>query len=188
AEDGIRDFHVTGVQTCALPIYTYNIVGTRVSTYDVSSVTNVASSSISWDWTNETYTNNASLQNVGVEVSWDGSNWTAATSGSSIPIINPGDNLSGKTLYVKQTLTANDPVFSPTLDSLSISIDAGDNEYYPSGYRDSVTITAARPAARVGSTLFSWTDNKPPGTDVKAYTQVSLNAGSTWTDWAEVTN
>src|SRR5690606_40981480 len=22
--DGIRDFHVTGVQTCALPIYTYN--------------------------------------------------------------------------------------------------------------------------------------------------------------------
>src|SRR5690606_22401666 len=24
AEDGIRDFHVTGVQTCALPIYTLN--------------------------------------------------------------------------------------------------------------------------------------------------------------------
>src|SRR5690606_39710572 len=23
AEDGIRDFHVTGVQTCALPIFTY---------------------------------------------------------------------------------------------------------------------------------------------------------------------
>src|SRR5690606_39647327 len=26
AEDGIRDFHVTGVQTCALPIYTYDFV------------------------------------------------------------------------------------------------------------------------------------------------------------------
>src|SRR5690606_40400181 len=25
AEDGIRDFHVTGVQTCALPIYTARI-------------------------------------------------------------------------------------------------------------------------------------------------------------------
>src|SRR5690606_40704514 len=24
AEDGIRDFHVTGVQTCALPIYMWN--------------------------------------------------------------------------------------------------------------------------------------------------------------------
>src|SRR5690606_40053260 len=24
AEDGIRDFHVTGVQTCALPIFPYN--------------------------------------------------------------------------------------------------------------------------------------------------------------------
>src|SRR5207302_8289375 len=30
AEDGIRDFHVTGVKTCALPIYTisFNVPGT----------------------------------------------------------------------------------------------------------------------------------------------------------------
>src|SRR5690606_22974749 len=28
AEDGIRDFHVTGVQTCALPIYPMNHGGT----------------------------------------------------------------------------------------------------------------------------------------------------------------
>src|SRR5207302_7613139 len=28
AEDGIRDFHVTGVQTCALPIYLHTDVGT----------------------------------------------------------------------------------------------------------------------------------------------------------------
>src|SRR5207302_2613977 len=27
AEDGIRDFHVTGVQTCALPIYAFLSVG-----------------------------------------------------------------------------------------------------------------------------------------------------------------
>src|SRR5690606_41022113 len=27
AEDGIRDFHVTGVQTCALPIFTAHRVG-----------------------------------------------------------------------------------------------------------------------------------------------------------------
>src|SRR5207302_7242284 len=27
AEDGIRDFHVTGVQTCALPIYTQSNPG-----------------------------------------------------------------------------------------------------------------------------------------------------------------
>src|SRR5207302_7768946 len=26
AEDGIRDFHVTGVQTCALPIYTASMI------------------------------------------------------------------------------------------------------------------------------------------------------------------
>src|SRR5690606_40246419 len=29
AEDGIRDFHVTGVQTCALPICRVRIAGTR---------------------------------------------------------------------------------------------------------------------------------------------------------------
>src|SRR5690606_39451050 len=29
AEDGIRDFHVTGVQTCALPIYRVAILGRR---------------------------------------------------------------------------------------------------------------------------------------------------------------
>src|SRR5690606_41195913 len=27
AEDGIRDFHVTGVQTCALPIFTGRVCG-----------------------------------------------------------------------------------------------------------------------------------------------------------------
>src|SRR5690606_40438614 len=27
AEDGIRDFHVTGVQTCALPIWTWTALG-----------------------------------------------------------------------------------------------------------------------------------------------------------------
>src|SRR5690606_39592745 len=31
AEDGIRDFHVTGVQTCALPISQLSLSGTHVS-------------------------------------------------------------------------------------------------------------------------------------------------------------
>src|SRR5437660_9222981 len=31
AEDGIRDGHVTGVQTCALPICTINLPGNRVT-------------------------------------------------------------------------------------------------------------------------------------------------------------
>src|SRR5690606_8004086 len=30
AEDGIRDFHVTGVQTCALPIYPHRVLLTKV--------------------------------------------------------------------------------------------------------------------------------------------------------------
>src|SRR5207302_2942346 len=34
AEDGIRDFHVTGVQTCALPIYADGTADTCVITVD----------------------------------------------------------------------------------------------------------------------------------------------------------
>src|SRR5690606_40112055 len=33
-EDGIRDFHVTGVQTCALPIYAGNWADTQISVYN----------------------------------------------------------------------------------------------------------------------------------------------------------
>src|SRR5690606_39430503 len=34
AEDGIRDFHVTGVQTCALPIFQhFNITGFAIYTH-----------------------------------------------------------------------------------------------------------------------------------------------------------
>src|SRR5690606_41195664 len=32
AEDGIRDFHVTGVQTCALPIWSDRACGPRIRT------------------------------------------------------------------------------------------------------------------------------------------------------------
>src|SRR5690606_39785489 len=31
AEDGIRDFHVTGVQTCALPIFTASAYGSQIA-------------------------------------------------------------------------------------------------------------------------------------------------------------
>src|SRR5690606_39673301 len=31
AEDGIRDFHVTGVQTCALPIFAFSVLTRRSS-------------------------------------------------------------------------------------------------------------------------------------------------------------
>src|SRR5690606_39298297 len=33
AEDGIRDFHVTGVQTCALPIYPDRLTSARAACY-----------------------------------------------------------------------------------------------------------------------------------------------------------
>src|SRR5690606_39620735 len=35
AEDGIRDFHVTGVQTCALPIFNEFVDGQNIRTFNI---------------------------------------------------------------------------------------------------------------------------------------------------------
>src|SRR5256885_3477808 len=54
AEDGIRDYKVTGVQTCALPIYGWNIrvwaSGRRLSSDGISSHRSRPSSDHPWDW------------------------------------------------------------------------------------------------------------------------------------------
>src|SRR5215475_14013965 len=48
AEDGIRDFHVTGVQTCALPIASK---GTQLETKPAS-ISGLAGRTYSWTYTN----------------------------------------------------------------------------------------------------------------------------------------
>src|SRR5690606_40190914 len=57
AEDGIRDFHVTGVQTCALPIYsaqlseeTLNLLQFKVSSDNCAESSHPTSLN-AWDWT-----------------------------------------------------------------------------------------------------------------------------------------
>src|SRR5690606_39788631 len=37
AEDGIRDFHVTGVQTCALPIYFHDVSSSNLTEFIANS-------------------------------------------------------------------------------------------------------------------------------------------------------
>src|SRR5690606_40757970 len=39
AEDGIRDFHVTGVQTCALPIYSWGLGPHTAKSFPLASCT-----------------------------------------------------------------------------------------------------------------------------------------------------
>src|SRR5256885_12793012 len=45
AEDGIRDYKVTGVQTCALPIYADGVSGVFQVSPDLSTLTNVLAGS-----------------------------------------------------------------------------------------------------------------------------------------------
>jgi hypothetical protein len=48
--------------------------------------------------------------------------WGRAVSGGPIPGINPGDDLTGRYLWVKQELVTNNPVYSPELESFSLEI------------------------------------------------------------------
>lgn len=167
---------------------TYNFSGSRVSTYDISSVKKVESSNISWNWINQTNTIDNTKNSITIETSLDGVNYTPVANNSSIPDIDPGDDLTGTTLYIKQTLNSKDPGSSPSLDSLTIEITRSPDEYYLSGSRESTAITAMRSAGRLANTSFSWIENKPEGTNIKAFTQVSFDGGDTWSSWKEVTN
>src|SRR5690606_40002730 len=81
AEDGIRDFHVTGVQTCALPIYSWLIWGRPEAA--------------SLLLRNATYSRNSSTPDSALSPRWPATRWacpyacsanssrSALTSGSS---------------------------------------------------------------------------------------------------------
>src|SRR5690606_17348283 len=51
AEDGIRDFHVTGVQTCALPIFCSTSTTEATSSIGVYSCTSVSTGTPTWRFT-----------------------------------------------------------------------------------------------------------------------------------------
>src|SRR5690606_39889250 len=50
AEDGIRDFHVTGVQTCALPIYSIDLSGKKKTKLSPKKGTNSATFSADFSY------------------------------------------------------------------------------------------------------------------------------------------
>ncbi|BAF60358.1 RTX toxins and related Ca2+-binding proteins [Pelotomaculum thermopropionicum SI] len=88
------------------PIWTLTGIGTCYS------------SKISWT---ATVPAGASLT---VETSLDGTNWTAATNGGSVSGLTSGVDLSGKTLYVRQTLHTVTGPNPPVLHSLTVKVAA----------------------------------------------------------------
>ena len=83
---------------------------------DLSSLGIVAGSRISWD---------ASIpagSDVFVEVSYNGLTWHKVANGNPLPFLSNGDNLEGKTLYLRQTLTTESDYKGPRLNQLTVDI------------------------------------------------------------------
>lgn len=84
---------------------------------DMSDLGVVADSIINWTATVPAGTT------VSTKVSLDaGATWQTATSGRTIPGAGPGDNVSGRTLLVRQVLTSDDLTVTPTLSSDSLRL------------------------------------------------------------------
>jgi len=98
----------------------YRPSGTRISSpLNLDPVGIVESTSISWEATVPASTS------LTVETSLDGGvTWQTATNGGSIPGISPGDNLEGKTLLVRQTLSTSDTTVTPQLHSLTVTLNS----------------------------------------------------------------
>lgn len=111
----------------------YAFSGTRTSPpLDLSPVSSATGSSISWNATTPAGTG------IVVETSLDGGGtWRRATKGGTIPGIDPGDNLAGKGLLVRQTLSTAAGTATPLLHDLTVRVEGA-----PPGSPGRVTVTA----------------------------------------------
>ncbi|MGI6125226.1 MAG: discoidin domain-containing protein, partial [Acetivibrionales bacterium] len=162
---------------------TYAISGTRVKEIDISSA--VATGGTKIEWSKTTPANTA--VKVETALSTDGGTtygaYQEATSGSSIPGISAGTNLSNAKLKIKETLSTTDTSVTPQLHSLNFDIYAS---YKSSGYRYKVYDISA--VGSVGSSKITWTENKPASTTLTIKAAISTDGGSTYGSWQACTS
>jgi|GEM_PF-615955 len=109
------------------PYGVYHSSGTWVSqSLDLTPVGQAATSRISWSADTPPGTS------ISVEASLDGGQtWAPCTNGGAIPGINVGDDLTGKSLLVRVTLSTTDTSVTPVLHSLTVEVNH--EEWVPLG-------------------------------------------------------
>jgi len=161
----------------------YESSGTRVKEVDISGA--VATGGTKIEWSKTTPANTA--VKVETALSTDGGttygSYSEATSGSSIPGISAGTNLSNAKLKIKETLSTTDTSVTPQLHSLNFDIYAS---YKSSGYRYKVYDISA--VGSVGSSKITWTENKPASTTLTVKAAISTDGGSTYSSWQACTS
>ncbi len=154
---------------------TYTTSGTREIIVDLSGA--VSSGGTNIEWSKTTPANTA--VKVETALSTDGGTtygaYQEATSGSSIPGISAGTNLSNAKLKIKETLSTTDTSVTPQLHSLNFDIYAS---YKSSGYRYKVYDISA--VGSVGSSKITWTENNLSNTTLIVKVALSTDGGSTY--------
>src|SRR5690606_19302876 len=108
----------------------------------------------------------------GVEQDWVSFDYDLA-----IPGLDPGDNVENVEVQFRITLQTLDPGAITYISRMDVSVISG---YYPDGYFESNPIDISQ-VGKAAATSITW----EPQQGVKILTRVSLDAGNTWSEWAE---
>lgn len=115
-----------------------------------------------------------------IETSVDGgASWQAATNNGLIPNLTNGEDLTGKTLLVRQTFTSTNNGHAPLLRSLGVDLVSG---YLPTGSHTSEEIDLSQ-VATVSAMSVTYTKSLPSQTSIQVESRFSQD-GVVYTDWA----
>lgn len=107
-----------------LDIVNWYSSGSRLSLpLDLSSLGQAVSSYIEWDATIPEDTTLTVETGISEDAETEPATWDEATSGQPIPSISANDDLTGKYLWVRQTLETEDETVTPTLHSLTVTVE-----------------------------------------------------------------
>ncbi len=165
------------------------LAGDRVSNaLSLDEIKDVESSLIEWSSDEPTDTSIGISTAINEDPNTAPTNWTEATSGSSIPGINVGDDLTGKYLWAKQDLSTADSSFTPKLHSLTATIEEiGEDVYVEDGYRiaNAISLDEIRD---VESSLIEWNSAEPTNTTITVSTALNEDSNTAPAEWQEATN
>jgi len=153
---------------------TYALSGTWEKEYDLSAVGVARGSMLSWSATTPA---NTSIQ-VQVAIATDGINYgsyATCTSGSAIPGITAGMDLSSAKMKVKVTLATSDDSVTPSVSQINIAVNSA---YKASGSWQKVYDLSS--LGNVGSSVINWTAHASVDTGLFVFSSFSTDGGSTY--------
>jgi hypothetical protein len=170
---GTRIYEVELMEATQTP-GTYALTGTWVKDYNLAAVGVARGSAITWAATTPADTSVV----VQAAIATDGINYGSyadCTSGSAIPGITAGMDLSSARVKFKVTLATTDNTITPSLDSLTLNVYSA---YKTSGNRVHVYDISGVGIAELSE--ITWNATLPTGTSIAVKAAISTDGGSSY--------